>query len=203
MRDKRPANRLCTWRSRFLITSALFIVAVVPLGLLSVWLSDAAGMPPAQREETIAALIIEDETGTLRLTSLFLTVENADRRVAGEVGLTLEVARMPGPFIAARETRAWRTEYAIDPNYGERLPTGNDVWRALLARYARENGLAQGDAADYLGRADGRETRLLWVGIIANGAILGVQLLILAVIVMVIVLWIQSQAGRASSWRAT
>lgn len=196
LRDERPTNQLLAWRRRFLIGMVLLAIAVVPLGLIGLWLSDAAGMPPAEREEAIAALLIEDETGTLRLTSLLLRPENADRRFAGEVGLTLEVVRTPGPFVAARETRSWRTEYAIDPNYGERLPTGSDVWRALLARYAREHGLAHGDAADYLGRADGRESRLLWGGIIANGALLSL-LMFLCVALAIAVMGLVRQSGSA------
>lgn len=185
MTDEQTPGR-SRWTGRTAIIAIAFIVGIVPLGLAGLWVSEWSGMPPAQREEVIAALLIEDETGTLRLTSLLLTPENADRRFAGEVGLTLEVARTPGPFVAAREQRSWRTEYAIDPNYGERLPTGDDVWRTLLARYAREHGLAQGDAAEYLGRADGNETRLLWSGIIANGAILSFLVLVIVALEIVI-----------------
>lgn len=198
MTDEQIPDR-SRWTGRAAIIAIAFIVGIVPLGLAGLWVSEWSGMPPAQREEAIAALLIEDETGTLRLTSLLLTPENADRRFAGEVGLTLEVARTPGPFVAAREQRSWRTDYAIDPNYGERLPTGNDVWRTLLARYAREHGLAQGDAADYLGRADGSETRLLWGGIIANGAILSFLVLMIVAIEVLIVKVARQRKGRSSA----
>lgn len=198
MTDEQIPDR-SRWTGRAAIIAIAFIVGIVPLGLAGLWVSEWSGIPPAQREEAIAALLIEDETGTLRLTSLLLTPENADRRFAGEVGLTLEVARTPGPFVAAREQRSWRTEYAIDPNYGERLPTGNEAWRALLARFAREHGLAQGDAAEYLGRADGSETRLLWGGIIANGTILSFLVLMIVAIEVLIVKVARQRKGRSSA----
>lgn len=188
-----------SWKRSALIMLIALIIAIIPLGLLGLKLSEWAGMPAMEREEAIAALLIEDETGTLRLTSLLLTPENADRRFAGEVGLTLEVARTPGPFVAAREQRSWRTEYAIDPNYGERLPTGNEAWRALLGRFAREHGLAQGDAADYLGRADGSESRLLWGGIIANGAILAFLVVVIVALEVLIMKLAQQRKGRSSA----
>lgn len=174
------------------IAIVVIVIGAVPLGLLGLWVSESAGLSPAQREEAIAALLIEDESGTLRLTSLLLTPENADRPVAGEVGLTLEVERAAGPYFGARETRTWRTEYTIDPNYRDRLPTGNDVWGALLARFAREHDLARGEAAAYLNRADGTESRILWPGIIANGALLGFALLVIVALevqIMKLVRW--------------